>query len=78
MWLRPVNEMIELVSGMPTPQFGDESSWVQVSEFVKAWSGSVRCFRLPQVEDNLRPTQNPPPIIFEVSFQYPSIYSWVL
>jgi hypothetical protein len=22
----PVNEMIQLVSGMPTPQFGDESS----------------------------------------------------
>jgi hypothetical protein len=24
----PVNEMTELVSGMPVPQFGDESSWV--------------------------------------------------
>jgi hypothetical protein len=26
MWLWPVNEVIELVSGMPAPQFGDESS----------------------------------------------------
>jgi hypothetical protein len=26
MWFWPVNEMTELVSGMPAPQFGDESS----------------------------------------------------
>jgi hypothetical protein len=26
MWFWPVNAMIELVSGMPVPQFGDESS----------------------------------------------------
>jgi hypothetical protein len=26
MWFWPVNEMIELVSGMPAPQFGEESS----------------------------------------------------
>jgi hypothetical protein len=25
MWFRPVNEMIELVSGIPAPQFGDYS-----------------------------------------------------
>jgi hypothetical protein len=32
MWVLPVNEMIELVSVMPAPRFGDESSWVQESE----------------------------------------------
>jgi hypothetical protein len=26
MWFWPVNEVIELVSGMPAPQFWDESS----------------------------------------------------
>jgi hypothetical protein len=26
MWFWPVNEMIELLSGMPAPQFGEESS----------------------------------------------------
>jgi hypothetical protein len=26
MWFRPVNEIIELVSGMPVPQLGHESS----------------------------------------------------
>jgi hypothetical protein len=36
MWLWTVNEMIELVSGMPTPQFGDDlrecedKSWFKV------------------------------------------------
>jgi hypothetical protein len=36
MWLWPVNEMIEFVSGMPAPQFGDEfcecedQSWFKV------------------------------------------------
>jgi hypothetical protein len=30
MWFWPVNEMTELVSGMPAPQFGDESSWVGI------------------------------------------------
>jgi hypothetical protein len=28
MWFWPVNEMTEIVSGMPAPQFGGESSWI--------------------------------------------------
>jgi hypothetical protein len=32
----PVNEMTELVSGTPAPQFGDESSRVRGSELVQA------------------------------------------
>jgi hypothetical protein len=31
MWFWPVDERIELVSGMPAPQFGDEDqSWFKV------------------------------------------------
>jgi hypothetical protein len=33
MWLSPVNEMTELVSGMPAPQFGEESSFRAGSMF---------------------------------------------
>jgi hypothetical protein len=36
--------MIELVSGMPAPRFGDESSWVLGSELVQGWSGSCVSF----------------------------------
>jgi hypothetical protein len=32
----PVNKMIQVVSDMPAPQFGDESSSVQGSELVQA------------------------------------------
>jgi hypothetical protein len=40
--------MTELVSGMPAPQFGDESSRVRGSELVQGSSGSrVRCFHVP-------------------------------
>jgi hypothetical protein len=35
MWFWLVNEIIELVSGMPAPQFVDESSWVRGSELVQ-------------------------------------------
>jgi hypothetical protein len=50
----PVNEMIELVSGMPAPQFGDEFSRVRGSQLVQGSSGSVIlvCFSVPQVEDH--------------------------
>jgi hypothetical protein len=41
-----VNEMIELVSSLPAPQFGDESSRVRRSELVQDFNCSVRCFRL--------------------------------
>jgi hypothetical protein len=44
MWFWPVNEMTELVSGMPAPQFGDESSSVRGSELAQGSSGSVRSF----------------------------------
>jgi hypothetical protein len=40
MWFWPGNEMIELVSGMPAPQFADESSLVQGSDLVLGSSGS--------------------------------------
>jgi hypothetical protein len=40
MWFWPVNEMTELVSGMPAPQFGDESSFVRGSDLVQGSSGS--------------------------------------
>jgi hypothetical protein len=33
MWFWPVNGMIELVSGMPAPQYGDESSCEDQSRF---------------------------------------------
>jgi hypothetical protein len=48
MWFRPVNEMVELLSGMPVPPFEDESSRVRRSEVVQGSGGSVKCFRLPQ------------------------------
>jgi hypothetical protein len=51
MWFWPVSEMIELVSGMPAPQFGDESSWVGGSELVQGSSGSEISRRTP-VEDH--------------------------
>jgi hypothetical protein len=35
MWFWAVNEMTELVSRMPAPQFGDESSWVRGSELIQ-------------------------------------------
>jgi hypothetical protein len=51
--------MTELVSGMPAPQFGDESS---LSVRIRAGSRfkrflcfvwiDVRCFRVPQVQDH--------------------------
>jgi hypothetical protein len=41
-----VNEIIEPVSGMPAPQFGDESSWVWGSELVQDSSGSRVSFWL--------------------------------
>jgi hypothetical protein len=41
-----VNEMIELASGIPAPQFGDESSWVRGSELVQGSSGSCVSFWL--------------------------------
>jgi hypothetical protein len=47
MWFWFVNEIIEFVSGIPAPQFGDESSLVQALELVQGSSGSVRCFRVP-------------------------------
>jgi hypothetical protein len=46
MWFRPVNEMIELVSGIPAPQFGDYSYWVRGSELVQGSSGSCISFWL--------------------------------
>jgi hypothetical protein len=52
MWFWAVNEMIELVSGMPVPQFGDESSWVQGSELVLGSSGS--CVSFWSMQDVLR------------------------
>jgi hypothetical protein len=53
--------MTELVSGMPSPQFGNESSWVRELKLVKGSSGScvsalwmldvftylVKCLRVP-------------------------------
>jgi hypothetical protein len=39
-----VNEVTELVSGMPAPQFGDESSWVRGSDVVQGSSGSCVSF----------------------------------
>jgi hypothetical protein len=58
-WFWPVNEMTELVSGMPAPQFWDESS---LSAMMRAGSSFkcflcfvliyVSCFRVPQLEDH--------------------------
>jgi hypothetical protein len=53
MWFWPVNEMTELVFGMPAPQFGDESLWVRESELVQGSGGYIKLFRVPQVEDYL-------------------------
>jgi hypothetical protein len=50
MWFWPVNETTELVSGMPAPQFGDESSRVRGSGMVQGSRGSVRSFGVPQAE----------------------------
>jgi hypothetical protein len=55
MWFWPVNEMIELVSGMPASQFRDESSWVRGSELVQVSSGSVRCLCVPHNMSSLVP-----------------------
>jgi hypothetical protein len=41
-----INEITELVSGMPEPQFRDESSWMRESGLVQGSSGSVKCLRL--------------------------------
>jgi hypothetical protein len=38
--------MIELLSGMPAPQFRDESLCVVGSELVQGSSGSIRCFHI--------------------------------
>jgi hypothetical protein len=51
MWVWPVKEMTELVSGMPAPKFYDESSWVRGLELVQGSSGSffrfdIRCVRV--------------------------------
>jgi hypothetical protein len=46
MWFWSVNVMIGLVSGMPAPQFGEESPWVWRSELVQGSSGSRVSFLL--------------------------------
>jgi hypothetical protein len=46
MWFWPVDEMIELISGMPTPQSEDESSWMRGSELVQNSSSSCVSFWL--------------------------------
>jgi hypothetical protein len=55
MWFWPVNEMTELVSGMPAPQFGDESSRVRGSGMVQDSSGSVRSFGAPHKVSSFTP-----------------------
>jgi hypothetical protein len=54
MWFWPVNVMTELVSGMPAPQFGDESSLSvkirvgsRFKRFLRFVLIGVRCFRVP-------------------------------
>jgi hypothetical protein len=44
MWFWPVIDKIEIVSGMPAPQFGIDSKWVQGSEQVQGPSGSCASF----------------------------------
>lgn len=44
MWFWSANEIIELVPGIPVPQFRDESSWIRGSELVRSSSVSVGCF----------------------------------
>jgi hypothetical protein len=47
MWLRPVNGMTELVSGMPAPQFGDEDqSRFKVQALLCLVLIDARCFRI--------------------------------
>jgi hypothetical protein len=51
-WFLHVNEMTEIVSGLPAPQYGEESSWVLGSELVQGSNGScvsfqLICFRIP-------------------------------
>jgi hypothetical protein len=45
-WLRRANDIIELVSGMQTPQFGNEFSRVQGSEVIEISSVSCVSFQL--------------------------------
>jgi hypothetical protein len=44
MWFWPVNEMIELVSGMPAPQLGDETLGMRGSMLVQGSNGSCVSF----------------------------------
>jgi hypothetical protein len=46
MWLWPVHDINQRVSGMPSPQFGNESSWIRGSELVQRASGCVRSFHV--------------------------------
>jgi hypothetical protein len=64
MWFWPVNEMTELVSGIPAPQFRDESSWMRDQSWFKVQAIPVFRFDwrkilsrtrgvvIPQVEDH--------------------------
>jgi hypothetical protein len=59
MWFWLASEMIELVSGMPAPQFGDESSLSaristgsRFKRFMCFVLIDVRSFRVPRVEDH--------------------------
>jgi hypothetical protein len=65
MWFWPLNEMIELVSGMPTPQFGDESllslrigAGSRFNRFLCFVLIDIKCLRVPlwvhvtRIEDN--------------------------
>jgi hypothetical protein len=61
MWFWPVNEMTELVSGMPEPQFGrtnlrecEDQTWFKVQAVPVFRFVNVRCFRVPQVEAHRR------------------------
>jgi hypothetical protein len=52
MWFWHVHEMAELVSGIPAPHFGDESSWMRESagsrfrRFLCLVLIDIRCFRI--------------------------------
>jgi hypothetical protein len=52
MWFWPANEMIEPTFGIPPTQFREceEQNWFEV-QAVPVFR-FLRCFRLPQVEDN--------------------------
>jgi hypothetical protein len=59
MWFWPVDEMTELVSSMPAPQFGDESplsvrirDGSRFKRFLCFVLTDVRCSRIPQVENH--------------------------